>query len=68
MRGLASPIDQPRSCALRDLQIQGQAIPDLEVLVSSVVGSIDGILGLDFFRNYRTIEFDTRVFRIIMSK
>ena len=66
MRGLAAPADEPRSCWLRELHIEGQAIPDLEARVSSVVGRIDGILGLDFFRNYRTVAFDTRALRIVM--
>ena len=64
--GLASPTEQPRRCSLRDLRIQGQSIPDLEVLVSSVLERVDGILGLDFFRNYPTVEFDTRNFRIVL--
>lgn len=66
MRGLAST-KQPRSASLRDLRIQGQAIPDLDVLVSSTLRRVDGVLGLDFFRNYRTVEFDTRNFRIVLK-
>jgi hypothetical protein len=41
-------------------QIQGQVLPDLDVHVSyraTLIG-IDGILGLDFLRNFRHIALD----------
>ena len=64
--GLALPAEQPRRCSLRDLRIQGQTIPDLEVLVSSTLRRVDGVLGLDFFRNYRSVELDTSNLRIVL--
>ena len=46
----------------------GQAIPDLDLPVTPAVERVDGILGLDFFRNYRNVEFDPRTLRLILRK
>ena len=56
------------TCPLRGLQIQGQAIPDLDLPVTPAVERVDGILGMDFFRNYRIVEFDPRTLRLILRK
>ena len=68
MNELVPPTDEPATCTLRNLEIQGQAIPDLDLAVRAIVQRVDGVLGLDFFRNYRIIEFDPRTLRLILRK
>ena len=68
MAELVPPTDEPATCPLRDLRIQGQTIPDLDLPVSAVVERVDGVLGLDFFRNYRSVEFDPRTFRLTLRR
>ena len=68
MKELVPPTDEPATCPLRDLQIQGQRIPDLDLPVSGRLDRVDGVFGLDFFRSYRIVEFDPRSFRLILRK
>ena len=53
---------------LRDLKIQGQEIPDLLVRVARLapLRELDGILGQDFFEQYREVRYDPRARRLIL--
>jgi hypothetical protein len=46
-----------RTYELRDLTVNGQSIPNLEVRVYSRLTSPDGLLGNRFLRNYREVHY-----------
>ena len=54
---------------LRDLRIVGQRVPDVTARVGAAPSllRVDGILGFDFFEQFRRIIFDTQTRWIILS-
>ena len=68
-RGLLSPDTSSLHC-LRDLKIQGQDVPDLMVRVARLapLRELDGILGQDFFEQYREVRYDPRARRLTLLK
>lgn len=47
-----------RSYSLRELWVAQQAIPDIEVRVSARLRSPDGMLGFEFLRRYREVNYN----------
>lgn len=57
-----TPTRHGHEVVLRQLQIQGQPIPDLPVQVDAGIArlGIDGILGLDFFEQFEEVRWQPR--------
>ena len=55
-------------CILRGLVVQGQPVPDQTVRVSRRVSQAraEGVLGLDFLRQYAEIRFYTQTLRLTL--
>jgi hypothetical protein len=54
---------------LSGLSVDGQALPDMEVLESDTASHhrIDGMLGLDFLVKFRRITFDVEQMRMTLT-
>jgi hypothetical protein len=55
-------------CPLREVQLRGQPIPDLDVEINPQLRGIDGVLGFDVFENYDYLGFDNELQRFILRK
>jgi hypothetical protein len=71
-RGLAPPSGTrlgSQLYVLQNLSIDGQSIPDFEVLVSRSATrfALDGILGLDFLAQFRRVCFDVDEMRLTLT-
>jgi hypothetical protein len=68
-RGLLSPAGE-RRFLLRNLSIQGQALPDVIVRVSRRVTQTGarGVLGLDFLGQFTDIHFHVPSMRLTLSR
>jgi hypothetical protein len=66
--GLLGPAPA-RAHVLRDLEIQGQSIPDLPVLLSRRVTQVgaEGALGLDFLRSFSDVHFHVPTLRLTLT-
>jgi hypothetical protein len=53
---------------LHDLKIEGQVVPDLEVIVTPRVQrlAVDGVLGRDFFAHFIDVRWDVRGNRLTL--
>jgi hypothetical protein len=53
---------------LHDLKIEGQPVPDLDVIVTSRIQQlrVDGILGRDFFAQFADVRWDVRGNRLTL--
>lgn len=67
--GLLYPIGDAHRYLLQDSSIQGQALPDLPVRVLPRLARIqvDGLLGLDFLRTFKTVTFDIPTLRLTLT-
>lgn len=64
---LLPPVAQ-RQFVLSDVESQGQRLPPLHVRVSRFrYGDIDGLLGLDFLRQFTDIHFHVPTFRLTLG-
>jgi hypothetical protein len=59
-----------RLYVLRNVEIQGQPIPDLPVLVSARVAQVgaQGVLGLNFLRQFTDVHFHVPTLRLTLTR